>query len=64
MTGSAPQPASAGPPPPAPSAAPVSGAAILLGALGDRVKRQPVRSGVVATVLSLLLLLLVHRRRR
>jgi carbon monoxide dehydrogenase subunit G len=64
MTGSGPQPSSAGPPPPAPSAAPVSGTAILLGALGDRVKRQPVRSGVAVTVLGLLLLLLIHRRRR
>lgn len=66
-TGSAPQPSVSPPPPPpppAPSATPVSGTAILLGALGDRVRRQPLQTGAAATVLALLLMMLLHRRRR
>ncbi|UTI63422.1 SRPBCC family protein [Paraconexibacter antarcticus] len=65
-TGSAPQPpprparpAAATPPP---AAAPVSGTAIMLGALGDRLRREPVKVGAMFGVLGLLLVLLRRRR--
>ncbi len=63
MTGSAPQPPPQSRTPPPASAAPLSGGSVMLGALTDGVRRQPLRvAGVAAGLLGLVVAVLRRRR--